>query len=81
MYNAAVAHDFEALEPLRQRILQISASIYTVGRYGSSYLKGVKCALSLMGICSDYIADPFHRFRQEERDRVKKALEELGFSF
>lgn len=78
MYNAAVAHDFEALEPLRQRILQVSASIYTVGRYGSSYLKGVKCALSLMGICSDYIADPFHRFRQEERDRVKRALEELG---
>ncbi|MCA1744630.1 MAG: dihydrodipicolinate synthase family protein [Bacteroidales bacterium] len=57
---------------------EISSSIYTVGRYGSSYLKGLKCALSLMGICEDYIADPFHKFKAEERSVIEKKLQALN---
>ena len=77
MYNTAVAKDFRKLMPLQQKILQISSTIYTVGRYGSSYLKGLKCALSLMGICNDFLADPFHKFREEERNKIKQALIDL----
>ena len=78
MYQAAVNRDIEKLKPIQDRILEISSTIYTVGRYGSSYLKGVKTVLSLMGICNDFIADPFHRFRKEERDKVKQSLINLG---
>ena len=39
--------------------MQISTTIYNVGQYGSSYLKGLKCALSIMGICGDFMAEPF----------------------
>ncbi len=56
----------------------MSCEIYTVGKYGSSYLKGVKCALSLLGICDDYLSWPYRKFRAEERERIRKALEELG---
>lgn len=77
MYEAAVRKDFASLKPLQEKILQVSSSIYTIGRFGSSYLKGLKCALSVMGICDDYMAEPFHRFRKEERDRIRKSLEEL----
>jgi 4-hydroxy-tetrahydrodipicolinate synthase len=77
MYNAAVAKDFARLIPLQEKILQISASIYTVGRFGSSYLKGLKCSLNLLGLCSDYLADPFHHFETEERNKVRKSLEAL----
>ncbi len=48
------------------------------GRFGSSYLKGVKCALSLMGICNDFMAEPFHRFNPPERARVEQELRALG---
>ncbi len=78
LYNASVAKDFEQIELLRDKVLQISTSIYNVGYYGSSYLKGLKCALSVNGICNDFMAEPFHRFKKEERDKIIKALEELG---
>lgn len=78
MYDAATAHDIVRVRELQQRIMQISTTIYTVGKYGSSYLKGVKCALSLLGICDDYISYPYRRFRSEEREKVRRALEALG---
>jgi 4-hydroxy-tetrahydrodipicolinate synthase len=80
MYNAAVAKDLDKLKPLQDKILQISSSIYTVGRFGSSYLKGLKCSLSLMGICNDFLADPFHRFKEEERNKIKQALIDINIT-
>lgn len=81
MYNAAVAKDLNKLKPLQDRIMQISSTIYTVGRFGSSYLKGLKCALSLMGVCNDYLAEPFHKFKEEERAKIRKALTDLNIKF
>ena len=56
MYNAAEAGDLKKVRELQRRIMQISTTIYTVGKYSSSYLKGVKCALSLLGICDGYLS-------------------------
>lgn len=78
MYEAAKAGDVVRVRELQRRIMQISVSIYTVGKYGSSYLKGVKCALSLLGICDDYISWPYRHFRAEERAKIREALEALG---
>ena len=50
------------LKRLQPIIMQISTTIYTIGQHGSSYLKGLKCALSLLGICDDFVAMPFHKF-------------------
>jgi dihydrodipicolinate synthase/N-acetylneuraminate lyase len=79
LYNASVNRDFEKIGPLQQKVMQISTQIYNVGHYGSSYLKGLKCALSVMGICSDYMAEPFHRFKQPERIKIEQILEELNY--
>lgn len=78
MYDAAKANDITEVRRLQKRIMAISTSIYTVGKYGSSYLKGVKCALSLLGICDDYIAYPYRKFRAEERTKICSSLEVLG---
>jgi 4-hydroxy-tetrahydrodipicolinate synthase len=59
--------------------MQISTTIYKVGHHGSSYLKGLKCALSVMGICSDFMAEPFHRFKEPERVKIRQLLEELNY--
>jgi 4-hydroxy-tetrahydrodipicolinate synthase len=79
LYNAALAGDFEQIRILQNRVLEVSSAIYTIGKYGSSYLKGLKCALSVMGLCDDYMADPFNRFRKEERDKISEALEKLNY--
>ena len=77
MYNAAKAGDLETLKRLQPIIMQISSTIYTIGQHGSSYLKGLKCALSILGICDDFVAAPFHKFNAPERERVRMALEAL----
>ena len=78
MYNAAAAHEVDKLNALQETIMYISNTIYKVGRYGSSYLKGVKCSCSLLGICSDYMAVPYHCFNAPERRKVQEILEKLG---
>jgi dihydrodipicolinate synthase/N-acetylneuraminate lyase len=77
LYNAAVKKDIDTVVELHKKVVQISMTIYSTGRYGSSVLKGIKCALGLMGICNDFISEPFHRFREPEREIIKKFLNEI----
>ena len=76
LYDAAVRRDLAAIEPLQTRLLQLG-QIYTIGRHASATIKGIKCALSLMGICDDVMAEPLTRFDRPERARVKAILESL----
>jgi 4-hydroxy-tetrahydrodipicolinate synthase len=78
LYNAAKAEDTETIKILQSKVMQISTTIYTQGKYGSSYLKGLKCALSLLGICSDTLALPFVKFDAEERSKISEAITQLG---
>ena len=78
MYNAAKDRDIDKMLQLQQLIMQISTSIYTVGKHGSSYLKGLKCALAQLGIINDdFVASPFYKFEAPEHLRIQKALEAL----
>ncbi len=78
IYNAAKEGRLEDVKRLQQLIMQISCSIYTVGQHGSSYLKGLKCALSILGIINDdFVAAPFHKFNAPEREKIRQALELL----
>jgi 4-hydroxy-tetrahydrodipicolinate synthase len=78
LYKAACSKDLSAVEALHKKVMEISTAIYGVGKYESSYLKGLKCALSCMGICSDFLAEPFHRFRRSERNIIRRHIKELG---
>ena len=78
MYNAAKEKKVDEVWRLQQIIMQISTSIYSVGQFGSSYLKGLKCACSLLGIIKDdFVAAPFHKFLEPERNKIKEALDRL----
>ncbi|MDR1022012.1 MAG: dihydrodipicolinate synthase family protein [Prevotellaceae bacterium] len=79
LYSAAMAKDFVRILPLQQKVMQVSKLLYNVGRYGSSYLKGVKSALSVKGICSDVLASPFEHFYEKEREQIRASLEILNF--
>ncbi|MDD3195594.1 MAG: dihydrodipicolinate synthase family protein [Paludibacter sp.] len=77
LYNAALNKDIDTVHKLHRKVMQISASIYTLGSYGSSYLKGVKSALSVLGICNDFLASPFNRFDEVHKDRIRAAIDAL----
>lgn len=78
IYQAAAAADVSRVRQLQERIMQISTTLYSVGRHKSSFLKGVKCSLSLMGICHDFMAEPFDQFHPTERSIIRDALKALG---
>ena len=80
LYEKFIEGDFKKMGILHERIMQISTTIYSVGKYKSSYLKGLKCSLALMGICDDFMAEPFHRFRVSERNVIRQYLIDLGLS-
>ncbi len=79
LYRASVNHDFDKIRLLQQKVIQICSTIYTIGNYNSSYLKGLKSALSIMGICSDFMAEPLRRFNKPKRDKVEQMLEDLNY--
>lgn len=78
MYQAAAAQDLKRTRELHAEVMRLAGSIYTVGRHKSAIIKGIKCALSLLGICEDHMAEPFHRFREPERAIIRDRLVSLG---
>jgi len=79
LYNAAAAGNIEKTRELHSKVIWISTTIYSTGRYSSSFLKGVKCSLNLMGICSDFIEEPFQKFRQPEREKIAAYLKQFNY--
>jgi 4-hydroxy-tetrahydrodipicolinate synthase len=77
LYEAARADDVQRARALNALVLRVSGSLYSVGRHPSSIIKGLKCALACLGVCDDFMAEPFHRFRAEERSRLERQLAEL----
>jgi 4-hydroxy-tetrahydrodipicolinate synthase len=77
MYNAAQAGDLPKVQQLQKDIFKLRR-LYACGRYASTMIKGVKCALNCMGICSDFMAEPFHAFREPERRKVEALLKEMN---
>ena len=69
--------DHERIRELHHQVLRVSGNLYGIGRHSSAVIKGIKCALSCLGICDDFMAEPFHRFHPPDRARVREVLERL----
>jgi 4-hydroxy-tetrahydrodipicolinate synthase len=77
LYEATRAGDEARVAALQDRLIRLGR-IYAIGKHASTVIKGVKCALSLMGICRDDMAPPFAAFKAPEREQVRRVLDELG---
>lgn len=75
--EAYQAGNFIRAQELQKQIQRVSDSFYRIGKYSSSIIKGIKCVANTMGICNDFMAEPFHKFRAEERELVKARLKEI----
>ncbi len=77
LYDATLRGDTATVERLQARLVQLG-EVYKVGRHASTVIKGVKCALNLMGICSGELAEPLRAFNEPERRIVAERLTALG---
>jgi 4-hydroxy-tetrahydrodipicolinate synthase len=78
LYDAASRDDLGTVRKLHDRVMRISSLLYSIGPASSSYLRGLKCALSCVGLCHDHLAGPFRPFGPAERKLVLERLEQLG---
>ena len=75
LYQAVTRGNGQA--ELQKRVLQID-EVYRASNEASALIKGMKCALSLLGICDDFMAEPFSRFPEPERGRIRAVLVRAG---
>jgi dihydrodipicolinate synthase/N-acetylneuraminate lyase len=78
LYEMSLASNIERMTALHSEIIRLSNTIFHVGRYSSSFIKGLKCALNCLGICNDFMEEPFHRFHPEQRHAIEQYLREMG---
>jgi dihydrodipicolinate synthase/N-acetylneuraminate lyase len=69
--------DVPRAQQLQKQIERVGNSLYRIGKHPSTIIKGIKCTLACLGICDDFMAEPFHRFRAEERILVQTRLKEI----
>ncbi|WMI64230.1 dihydrodipicolinate synthase family protein [Aestuariibaculum sp. YM273] len=77
LYNATIARDFDRIRVLQNLVMDVATKIYTIGSYGSSYLKGLKSALSVLGLIKPYIAPPFNTFEEKEMSQVRDSVNRI----
>ena len=77
LHRAAAVGELERVLQLHSLVMQVAGRLYAVGRHPSAVIKGIKCAVSSLGLAGDFMAEPFHRFRENERKVIETAVREL----
>jgi dihydrodipicolinate synthase/N-acetylneuraminate lyase len=78
LYEAATMRNTAEMARLQAIVLRVSEGLYRLSPAGSSYLRGLKCALASLGLCSDFVAEPYTRLTEQERRRIAGNLQELA---
>ena len=75
-FRAVTTGETKRAAALQEQIEQLQ-QIYEIGKYPSRFIKATKCGASLLGLCDDFMAEPFNRFYPDDRNRVRAILEQL----
>lgn len=74
LYNAADKGDLKEVSRLQEMVMEIADEIYAMGSYGSSFLKGLKASMFILGIGTGYLATPLSAFEKDEIEIIRKKL-------
>lgn len=77
LVEAHRAGNLPRAQELQRQIQHVSDSLYHVGKYSSSIIRGIKCALACLCVCDDFMAEPFQRFGASERELVTVRLKDI----
>jgi len=78
LFDAAACGNSERVRSLQTTVMTISEGVYGSGEPESSYLRGLKCAASMLGFGNGLMAEPYFALREEERERIRATLEAVG---
>ncbi|MDB6039929.1 MAG: Dihydrodipicolinate synthetase [Verrucomicrobiales bacterium] len=80
LYNAAMARDFKAVTNLHRQVMEFTSRFYSIGGPTFGVISGLKCALSLLGICGGAVAEPFFQIEGAKRAEIQNCLNTFGIS-
>lgn len=78
LYRAFVDGDQSLARELQERIITIGRPIWNCNEAGPGYLRRLKCALNLLGLCSPSPAWPCVESTAEERHQIELHLRQHG---
>jgi 4-hydroxy-tetrahydrodipicolinate synthase len=78
LYEAAARGDETRVRSLHDSVMLISNGVYRTGEPESSYLRGLKCAASMLGFGNGLMAEPYFALREEEHAGIRATLEAAG---
>ena len=80
LYEAAAADDLNRVSALQQQAMQFDNAVYRSADHTANPLRGMKCALSLLGICSTDVTPPFRPYSSKERSGCRNIFARWMFS-
>ena len=70
LYEAFEKKEYDAVKKFQETILFLCSNLYQNGTYQSSYLKGLKAAMSFEGLCEDNFAPPIFPYSPSEKSTL-----------
>ncbi|MGB5554053.1 MAG: dihydrodipicolinate synthase family protein [Flavobacteriaceae bacterium] len=79
LYEASVAQDLERIKPLRQSIVKMHSTLYNLGGTSTKSIRAIKCALDIMDICADHMAQPLKRYDEKNQEIIREYLGQFEY--
>lgn len=77
LYEAITEDRRSQAREMQDLVVRVSEALYTVGPSGTSYFRGLKGALALLGVCGETLAEPFGPISKDEREELRSRLNRL----
>ena len=79
LYQAFLQGAYQEMEKIQAEMVKLGQPIFQPGEADAGYIRRLKCALSLMGICSDHLAGPYQPASSDEKLAIERHLLAHGF--
>ncbi|MGZ0654249.1 dihydrodipicolinate synthase family protein [Coraliomargarita sp. W4R72] len=77
IYDLMKSGQFHEAQTLQREVMEVSCQLFTIGKHGSSIIKGIKGALEVRGIAKRHLASPFSGFNDTDLARVADTIKAL----
>ena len=80
-FQAAERRDQREIDRLQVDIVRIGTLYAMAGTAAAGYLRGLKCALEVLGVCSGQLATPFRSVEEPDRSKIAAFVKSLGLNY
>ena len=76
VYEAAVCADLNDVQRLQVKVHELAQQVYSFDTGVSGFLRGLKCALSCIGLCENVLSAPYEPLDENAQQEIKRRLVE-----